>query len=309
MLCEVDVWIEGISTVAHLASQPSPSTLFREEDSRKPSPHVVLRRRGKSIDIWVSADSALRMRKTRALQAYQTFFINNPSTPKDLKVHGTGGRFHCPSDTTFKQVFGLSDLRGQERLKVCVSRDLIEDATDNPQDFRFVDDIVARELTLALTYSHAGRAPAGSDTRQYILEALCERLQTCSSSSVEPNDGASDPFHAWQLVVIQEALDNAGNVDVSVEAVAKRCRLSGCHFARRFRLTFGTSFHRHIVQARVARSRVLLSTTSRPISQIALDVGFGDQSSFTRCFTNAIGIPPGRWRAITAGQKSFVGNC
>ncbi|HSH42600.1 MAG TPA: AraC family transcriptional regulator [Arenicellales bacterium] len=63
-------------------------------------------------------------------------------------------------------------------------------------------------------------------------------------------------------------------------------------------------FHRRVGQpprdwisaARIDRAARLLVTTDRPISDIALACGFGEQSALTRAFKRRHGEPPARWR-------------
>jgi AraC family transcriptional regulator len=40
----------------------------------------------------------------------------------------------------------------------------------------------------------------------------------------------------------------------------------------------------------------MLLSSELPLSAIAVDCGFADQSHLTRVFTNMVGAPPGVWR-------------
>ena len=48
---------------------------------------------------------------------------------------------------------------------------------------------------------------------------------------------------------------------------------------------------------RLERAAWRLRTTTRPLADLALEAGFGDQAAFTRAFRNAYGAPPGRFRS------------
>ncbi len=64
--------------------------------------------------------------------------------------------------------------------------------------------------------------------------------------------------------------------------------------ARHFRQVHGTSPHRYLIMRRLDRARALISK-GQPLVQVAIDVGFADQSHLNRHFKRAYGLTPGRW--------------
>jgi AraC-like DNA-binding protein len=50
------------------------------------------------------------------------------------------------------------------------------------------------------------------------------------------------------------------------------------------------------MNARIAKAQELLLQGSMPLSQIALDTGFAEQSHFTRVFRRVVGASPGAWQ-------------
>ena len=71
--------------------------------------------------------------------------------------------------------------------------------------------------------------------------------------------------------------------------------------ARQFRAVLGTSPYRYSLLRRLDAAREQLGST-QPLADIALGTGFADQAHFTRMFTAANGISPGRYRAL--GKRS-----
>jgi AraC-like DNA-binding protein len=69
---------------------------------------------------------------------------------------------------------------------------------------------------------------------------------------------------------------------------------SPCHLLRSFRNATGVTPHQFQTQMRVRRAAALLRG-GRPIREVALDVGFADQSHLTRHFTRTLGVSPGRF--------------
>jgi AraC family transcriptional regulator len=81
-----------------------------------------------------------------------------------------------------------------------------------------------------------------------------------------------------------------------LEALAARASVSRAHFARRFRQLTGLSPHRYLTQRRIEKAKALLRDTRRDLADIALDVGFGNQSHFTQVFHQLTGKTPSQWR-------------
>jgi transcriptional regulator GlxA family with amidase domain len=83
---------------------------------------------------------------------------------------------------------------------------------------------------------------------------------------------------------------------ITNEALAQVANLSASHFARAFKDSQGVAPHRYILECRVKRTQELLAT-DLSLSEIAVEVGFSDQSHLTRWFREMVGVTPGshRW--------------
>lgn len=66
--------------------------------------------------------------------------------------------------------------------------------------------------------------------------------------------------------------------------------------ARTFRRAFGEPIATYLRRLRVDAAATMLAAGDLPISRIAADVGFADQSHMTRCFARYLGTTPGRYR-------------
>lgn len=92
---------------------------------------------------------------------------------------------------------------------------------------------------------------------------------------------------------------------LSVSELAKVAALSQRQLRRRFVKDFGMGLAEFIVKTRVQIGADLLLRSSDTVSKIALDVGFCDQSAFTRAFRKQLGVPPGEYRRCY-GTKARV---
>jgi AraC-like DNA-binding protein len=65
--------------------------------------------------------------------------------------------------------------------------------------------------------------------------------------------------------------------------------------------------HQYVITRRLERAKSLLSSRTLPLADIALTVGFQDQSQFTAVFKHHVGITPSTYARITSGLKVLSG--
>lgn len=70
------------------------------------------------------------------------------------------------------------------------------------------------------------------------------------------------------------------------------------HFRTKFRAAFGLSPKQatRVVRHEAAR-RAIEATPTRPLSAVAMDLGYADQAHLTREFRNLTGLTPTEWMA------------
>jgi AraC-like DNA-binding protein len=102
----------------------------------------------------------------------------------------------------------------------------------------------------------------------------------------------------WQERRAIELLAANLAANITLDDLARECRLSIRHFTRAFRGSTGMSPHAWLMHHRVEKAKGLLMNSPRVLSDVALDCGFADQSHFTRTFQRVAGISPGAWRRL-----------
>jgi transcriptional regulator GlxA family with amidase domain len=95
---------------------------------------------------------------------------------------------------------------------------------------------------------------------------------------------------------VREHVEQRLSESIHLPDLARIAGLSACHFARAFKQSTGMPPHRFLVSRRVERAKQLIRQTNRPMADIALDVGFADQSHFTRRFAAVTGSTPHAFR-------------
>lgn len=83
---------------------------------------------------------------------------------------------------------------------------------------------------------------------------------------------------------------------LGVDDVAAATHMSRRNIERRFREALGRTVYEEIRHARLARARSLLTRTEKPLTQVALDSGFGTSSDLSNAFRRYLGITPSQYR-------------
>lgn len=84
---------------------------------------------------------------------------------------------------------------------------------------------------------------------------------------------------------------------LEIAQVADYVGLSPGYFSTLFREALGISFREHLNRVRVEESKQLLLSTDYSLADIAIAIGFPDQSYFCKIFKKIVGLTPGKFRA------------
>lgn len=130
-----------------------------------------------------------------------------------------------------------------------------------------------------------------------------EFVRRASALSSDPGRRSEKPglvtrggLAPWQAERVKRHIEQNHATRINLEDLTQITRLSSSYFSTAFRVTFGTSPHDYVCRRRVEHARHLMVTTDNPLSEIALDCGFSDQSHLTRVFRRVTAQTPAAWR-------------
>ena len=83
---------------------------------------------------------------------------------------------------------------------------------------------------------------------------------------------------------------------VPLDELARVAGLSPNHLLRAFHQVLGQTPHQHLTTLRLERARTLLATTTLPVTEICLAVGFQSLGSFSGLFSRRVGVSPQAYR-------------
>lgn len=133
--------------------------------------------------------------------------------------------------------------------------------------------------------------------RLYAESLCCEiavrLLRKCLKASTAPARGG---LASYRLRMVRDYMEENLASEMTLADLAAIAGISHTHFCRAFHASTGVPPHRYIIARRVERAKGLLADGDMRIAEIAIAVGFGDQSHMTKHFRSLVGTTPGRFR-------------
>ncbi|HTO70442.1 MAG TPA: AraC family transcriptional regulator [Myxococcota bacterium] len=100
-----------------------------------------------------------------------------------------------------------------------------------------------------------------------------------------------------KLRAVIEYIEEQLDAELSLANMANAVHLSPYHFARQFKAATGLPPHQYVVTRRIERAQQLLAASDDvSLAEVALGVGFSDQSQFSTHFKRVVGITPRQFR-------------
>jgi AraC family transcriptional regulator len=97
------------------------------------------------------------------------------------------------------------------------------------------------------------------------------------------------------LKVIEDAIEASIAEPPTVTDLAALAGVHASHVLRTFRQYHGCTVATYVRKQRLERARAHIASSKLPLSIIALQAGFADQSHLTRAFRQAFGETPGQY--------------
>jgi AraC family transcriptional regulator len=119
------------------------------------------------------------------------------------------------------------------------------------------------------------------------------RLERATHGAIRPVRGGL-PVRLQKRVAefIEEHLAD----EITLNTLAELVDLSLYHFARAFKQSFGVPPHRYHMNRRMDHARSLLQRSALSVTQIGIQIGFRETSSFTRAYRKFAGVTPSEFR-------------
>jgi len=115
----------------------------------------------------------------------------------------------------------------------------------------------------------------------------------------------------YKLRRIVEFIESHIDQSINLQQLAAVASLSPFHFHREFKRSTGMTPAKYIFEARIKGAKTLLRQSDLSLAQVAIQIGFADQSHFTAAFRKATSMTPRSYRnsvATLADHQGSVGS-
>ncbi|WP_448044477.1 helix-turn-helix domain-containing protein [Bradyrhizobium liaoningense] len=143
-----------------------------------------------------------------------------------------------------------------------------------------------------------------TSTGRLLVESLGRALSAhlvhsyaATSVRLKQSHAVQKPLDARRLSRVTEFIAASVDRDFTVKELASVACMSPAHFSRSFKAATGSAPHEYVSRQRLDLAKRLLSTSDRPLVDIAYAAGFSSQPNFNRAFRKAVGTTPSLYRA------------
>jgi len=157
-------------------------------------------------------------------------------------------------------------------------------------------DPLVRSIAQALAEELDTGQPAGKLYAESLVNALAVHLMRHYSTDALVPDLQFGGLPAHKLHRVTDFIEEYLDRDLELAEIAQAAELSPYHFARSFKQTTGFTPIQFLMQRRIERAKQLLADSELPLADIALSVGFKNQSHFSTLFRKFTEITPKAWR-------------
>jgi AraC-like DNA-binding protein len=155
---------------------------------------------------------------------------------------------------------------------------------------------------LAIELAQPGLASEATIARLYEV-LFVYAVRAYLGSGMVPAGGWLAAVSDKQLAPAARAMHEKLQEPWTLDALAAKVFMSRSVFAARFKQVVGQTPLDYLTHWRLHRAKLLLRTTLRPVAQIAYEVGYESESSFSRVFKRTLGVTPGAFRQATRKER------
>jgi AraC-like DNA-binding protein len=169
-------------------------------------------------------------------------------------------------------------------------------AFPNDRQLTMVSDERLKHGILALHQELIEPSPAGELFVGHIARGITAHYlhAYCAQPGAAPPAGQK--LAPLDLQRVQELIESRLEAKPCLEELAGAVGLSVASFCRRFKNSTGLPPYQYLLHARVARAKQALRRRNTSLSELALSLGFYDQSQFTNTFRRIVGVSPRDYR-------------
>jgi AraC family transcriptional regulator len=129
-----------------------------------------------------------------------------------------------------------------------------------------------------------------------VIEALTIQLL----ADIERENRINDTRKPFWITKVEEFLHEGSSDNIKIDSLAAIAGVHPVHLSRTFKKFNDVSIGEYTRNIKVKKATEMLLRTAAPLSQIAFECGFSDQSHFIKIFKKHIGLTPKEFRHLSS---------
>jgi AraC family transcriptional regulator len=168
--------------------------------------------------------------------------------------------------------------------------EFIEGGADFTQPF-----VVSEPAIFGLARRLQGEIRNPDSLSRFQVDALIVEISVSLLRFRRVHETASTPRWLKRAVA---TIEERYKEDLSLDALAAELKVHPVHLCRTFRRCYGETLSDHIRRLRIKEARRLLEDGAASIAEISAELGYYDESHFSKAFKRVVGTTPARYREI-----------
>ena len=268
------------------------------------------------LSSWLNIGAMLNLTVTGVKPEVSDFRYRSkePENPNNGKEKGTELR-RMPVNSTWTaeqaamKAIEDGDLNYKKAFSDLSSYDIYSESyqSDSRRQFRKLHDSLISFI--ALCTRAAIRGGLSPETAYYIGEMYNDQIDVCHTASelMQVNNAMFEDFvHRVHEVKAKNLslciqtccayIQKHINEKINISDMASETGYVEYYLTKKFRKEMGMSVSEYVKNKRIEMARQLLTTTEKPVQDIATELGFNNTSYFTKVFRDATGKSPREYR-------------
>jgi AraC family transcriptional regulator len=142
----------------------------------------------------------------------------------------------------------------------------------------------------------------GSSSRLYaetlVNTLILHLLEHYSTTRPNLRESITGQLPQYKLQQVIDYINAYIDSDLSLQELSNLVQMSPHYFSTLFKQSTGTTPHQYVIRCRIERAKCLMGQSKLSLAEIAIQVGFVDQSHLHRHFKRCVGVTPKNYRNI-----------
>lgn len=160
-----------------------------------------------------------------------------------------------------------------------------------PAPLTGIDDSQLASMIRLIVDEISAGCPGGALLSEYLCLALAAHVAHLYGGAQQTHTVAGG-LSRRQMDAVKQLIHADLGGDLSLVQLAAAAGLGLSRFATAFRHSTGTTPHQYVLRCRIDKARLLLARDRMSVADVALLLGFSNQSHFTEVFRRHVGTTP-----------------